>query len=405
MRAGAPPWAAPRIAITSDGSRLASRQLDVVVVGAGITGACVAHGLVGDGRRVVMLDRAAPVRGSTMASTALITFELDLPMHVLARSIGEEAAAAAWHHSVDALDALRELVLRERIACDWTSRDSLYLAGSAHGHRALRTEAAMRRTHGLPGEFVPANQLRERYGIDRTGALHADGVAAADPVRLTSGILAATRELEIHSPVEVTTVRSAAGGVELETNRGTIRAATAVFCTGYALLDCLPRAGLAVESTWAITGAPGLVYPTWLATTMVWEASNPYLYLRSGPSGGLIVGGRDEHGAERHAEPKLMEQKARAIAADAGRLLGLGLLKVERAWAGAFGSSDSGLPVIGPVPGIPGCHVVAGFGGNGITHAMLASRLITAELRGEPLDHSPLYHPVNAPGEIDTVAG
>ena len=404
MRAGVPPWGAPSIPIAGDGSQLSARGHDVIVVGAGITGACVAYGLAADGRRVVMLDRTAPARGSTLASTALITFELDLPLHLLARSVGEAAAIAVWHHSLESLDALRALVHREQISCDWLPHDSLYVTGNAYGHRALRAEAAMRHACGLPGTFVPSRQLREQYGIDRTGALHAEAVAVADPAKLTRGILAAIPALEIHSPIEVRSVRSEAGSLALDTTRGTIRASTVVFCTGYSLLDCLPRTGLSVESTWAIATTPRTAHPEWLDTTMVWEGSDPYLYLRSAPGGGLIIGGRDEHGADRHADPLLMPRKARQIAADAARLLGIGPLEVDRTWSGVFGASESGLPVIGPVPGLPGCHVVAGFGGNGITHAMLASRLIAAQLRGQPLAHSALYHPANTPGDADTVA-
>ena len=404
MRSGSTPWASPHITISGDGSRLDEQLIDVVVVGAGISGACVAHALAAQGRPVVMLDRALPAQGSTMASTALITWELDLPLHLLSRSLGAEAAGVAWTHSLDSLRALRDLVERERIACDWDDRSSLYLAGSAHGHRALRAEVAMRAGLGLPGTFVSSRQLRDRYGLDRTGAVHAEGMAVADPVKLTSGILRATQGLQLHCPVEVTAVRRGENSVTLETSRGPLRARTVVFCTGYALLDGLPSGGLSVDSTWAIATPPSADRPTWLDSTIVWEASDPYLYLRSTSDGRVIVGGLDEDGEARYTDREALARKAKRIAVEAGRLLGVGPLDVDCSWAGAFGSSESGLPVIGPVPGIPGCFVVAGFGGNGITHAMLAARLVTGELQARPLPLAGLYHPVNTPGEADSVA-
>ena len=73
-------------------------------------------------------------------------------------------------------------------------------------------------------------------------------------------------------------------------------------------------------------------------------------------------------------------------------------------WSGAFGASSSGLPVIGSVPGLPGCYVVAGFGGNGITHAMLAAQLLVAELQGTPLAHAELYRPASPDREAAAVA-
>ena len=47
-------------------------------------------------------------------------------------------------------------------------------------------------------------------------------------------------------------------------------------------------------------------------------------------------------------------------------------------WTGSFGSSPNGMPTIGAIPGYPRCYAVMGYGGNGITFSMLASKLITA---------------------------
>lgn len=373
------------------------RTVDIVVIGAGITGACVSHALTQAGRQVVVLDRRGPARGSTSASTALITFELDLPLHLLARMTGVERAVGAWRHSLGALARLRQLVEDERISCGWSDRASLYLAGTAHGYRALRTEVVMRQAHGIPGRYLTGGELRSRFGVERTGAIVCQGVAVADPVRLTAGILRAAQGVEIRSPVEVCAVHSERGVVELETSEGIVRTRTAVFCTGYELLDGLPTDELDVASTWAIATAPAAGYPEWLDSTIVWEASDPYLYLRTMPGGRLLVGGRDEGGADRHANSKLMPVKARRLAADARRLLGIRSLHVERCWSGAFGSSRTGLPVIGAVPGVPGCHVVAGFGGNGITHAMLAAEVLVAQVQGRRWPYLELYHPVARP--------
>jgi glycine/D-amino acid oxidase-like deaminating enzyme len=403
MRTGATPWAG---SLQSPG-RAASPlngSADLVVVGAGISGACVAHAFARSGRRVLMLDRAGPARGSTMASTALITFELDLPLHRLARRIGTAAAVTAWRQSMDAVDRLRRVVVSERLDCEWAERDSLYLAGTSYGHRALRAEADMRKHHGIPGRFIPPAELRDRFGIDRTGGLFAKGVAVADPVLLTSSLLAACPNLEIRAPVEVRAATTNPRGVRVETDRGVLEAKTVVFCTGYALLPCLPQVGLSVDSTWAIASPARHAFPDWLARTIVWEGSDPYLYIRTTPDGRLIAGGHDEPGAARHADAGLLPRKAKRIAADVGRLLGTGPVEAKLCWSGAFGASASGLPVIGPVPGLPGCFVVAGFGGNGITHAMLAAQLLHAELNGAPLAQAGLYRPASPDRKAVAVA-
>ena len=58
-------------------------ETDVLIIGAGITGAMIADALTQAGFRVVMVDRRHdPVKGSTVASTALVQYEIDTPLSI-----------------------------------------------------------------------------------------------------------------------------------------------------------------------------------------------------------------------------------------------------------------------------------------------------------------------------------
>jgi len=54
----------------------------------------------------------------------------------------------------------------------------------------------------------------------------------------------------------------------------------------------------------------------------------------------------------------------------------------EFAWAGAFGATATGLPIIRRLPRRPRIHAVMGYGGNGITFSRIASEIIATELDG-----------------------
>ena len=64
--------------------------------------------------------------------------------------------------------------------------------------------------------------------------------------------------------------------------------------------------------------------------------------------------------------------------------------QAEFRWAGVFGESPDGLPYIGPVPGRPGVFVALGFGGNGVTFAVVAAELLSRLVDGEEPEHLPL---------------
>src|SRR6185436_2593772 len=142
---------------------------DVLIVGAGITGAMIGEALAEAGLDVIIVDRRGPVQGSTVASTALVAYEVDAPIIELQRKIGKRAAARAWQRSRLAVAALQAF-FRER-GLQAQSRDALYLAGTSYGARALRQEAKLRQAAGIDTEFLNRAALYERFGIKHGAAL------------------------------------------------------------------------------------------------------------------------------------------------------------------------------------------------------------------------------------------
>ena len=54
----------------------------------------------------------------------------------------------------------------------------------------------------------------------------------------------------------------------------------------------------------------------------------------------------------------------------------------EFAWTGSFGTTRTGLPLIGKLPRHPRVHAVLGYGGNGITFSRMAAEIVRADLTG-----------------------
>ena len=78
----------------------------MLVIGAGITGAMIADALAPPGVKVAVVDKRGLAKGSTIASTALVQYEIDTPLIMLARKIGKEKAGRAWRRSRLAVEAL-----------------------------------------------------------------------------------------------------------------------------------------------------------------------------------------------------------------------------------------------------------------------------------------------------------
>jgi glycine/D-amino acid oxidase-like deaminating enzyme len=394
LRAGKPVWSAYRHSVVPESPLRRSTRADVVVIGAGISGSLVAQRLCELGLRPLILERRrGALLGSTAASTALLQFELDTPLVHLARKIGKRAAGRAWLCSHSAVNELRTQSHRLGIQARLESRPSLYLAGDLLNARGLRREALARQKLGLPSEFLDRRTLQHHFNIDRPAAILSHGNAEADPVALAAGFLrhAIRAGARLHAPHEVTDLHANGRYTTLVTADGLeIRARRVVLCTGYELPKIVPATQHQIYSTWAIATAP---QPDnlWPQRALIWEASDPYLYLRATADGRVICGGEDEEFSDAAHRDALIPRKTARLQTKLAKLFPQLDTRAAFSWTGSFGASTSGTPSFGPIPGYPCCFAVLGYGGNGITFSMLAASMIARAVRGRPDVHAGLF--------------
>ncbi|MBX3582108.1 MAG: FAD-binding oxidoreductase [Rhizobiaceae bacterium] len=393
LRTGRPVWFAYRAPSVTPERLDRDIRTDVAVIGMGISGAMMAEALTAAGLDVVCLDRRGPMRGSTPATTALVQFEIDQPLTRLSRMIGRTQAERAWRRSRLAVESLFACVAELGIECRIERRNSLYLAGDELGASDLAMEAAARRAAGISAHYLTRQDLADRYGIERDGAILSHGNIALDPRMLTAGLLrkAAERGARFFAPTEATRIAGSREEISIETKEGpTITARHAVLATGYELMDIVPATEHSIISTWAIATRPQ-PQKIWPEEAFIWEASDPYLYMRSTSDGRVICGGEDEDFEDEDKRDALIDRKSSRLAEKLSRLFPKLDTTPEFAWAGSFGTTSTGLPHIGTVPYHPRIHVVMGYGGNGITYSRIASEIVASALSGNADSDADLY--------------
>ena len=156
---------------------------------------------------------------------------------------------------------------------------------------------------------------------------------------------------------------------------GRVTAKYVVFAAGYEIPKYIKTRRHKIISTWAIATKrqPSKLWPE---RCFLWEASDPYLYIRTTPNGRVICGGEDEEFADAEKRDALITKKTATLERKLGTLFPWIDSKAEYAWTGSFGSSTTGLPSIGAILGMKNCFAIMAFGGNGITYARIAAELI-----------------------------
>ncbi|MDP3492727.1 MAG: FAD-binding oxidoreductase [Hyphomonadaceae bacterium] len=371
-------------------------EADIAIVGAGITGAFLAEKFTREGRRVVVLDRHAPATGSTAASTAMLLWELDSSLLELESRMGLDAAARIARRCRRQVAGIGALVESSGIAADFLPRPSLYLAGDKLDAADLREEHRIRQHLGFEGLYFDEGELAARGLIGSAGLLY-PGSAEVDPVKLARSLIAiaVARGARVISPTVAAVYEHTAKGVTVQTRDGNVvRVQTLVLASGYEMPDFVPAARHTLCTSWAIATPPMIAAACepWPDGALVWEASDPYLYLRTTADGRVIIGGEDEDFSDPARRDELTPQKVATLLAKAGkRCPGLGSVEPEFIWSGVFGETEDSLPMIGRVPGRANCLVAYGYGGNGITFSAMAAQLLAAELSGEPDEDAAFY--------------
>src|SRR5438034_173402 len=89
---------------------LKNTATNTVIIGGGISGALTAYYLTHAGVECILVDGRTIGLGSTCASTSLLQYELDIPLHQLKRSVGAYKAVRAYQLCGEAVDKLVDLM-------------------------------------------------------------------------------------------------------------------------------------------------------------------------------------------------------------------------------------------------------------------------------------------------------
>jgi len=352
---------------------------DVVVIGGGITGALVAFHLAEAGVKTLVLDKRDIGTGSTSGSTALLQYEIDVPLSVLIEKVGPAAATRSYELCRASIGKLESLAARLRIDCAFERKPSLFLARHKCEIAGFQQEFQLRLKMGIELEFYDAPAIRSHFPFSRPAALFSKDGGQVDPHRLAHGLLASGKRagLEVCDRTEMARLEQTRRGVRLTTRNGfKVNARRAVIAAGFESKALLKGDAGSLKSTYALISEPFPAIRGWHKHCLIWESGTPYLYLRTTDEGRIIVGGEDENFVSAKRRDALISQKTRTLVKKFGRLFPGLPLEVAYAWAGTFGETKDGLAYIGVHPRFPHAYFALGYGGNGITFSLIAAEII-----------------------------
>lgn len=348
------------------------RAVDVVVVGAGITGLATAVRVAAAGARVLVVEDRTVGAGATGYSTAKITAlhgtkYSDLVgrhgVEVAARYGAAQQAAVAW--------------LRPR-APGFEEESAFTYATDDDSLRVVEAEAAACAAAGLDTRFVEAVDLP----FATRGAVALDGQGQVDPMPLLGELV---KELETHGGAvventRVTGIRDGRRRACVRTTGGEIACDWVVVATGLPFLDRgLFFARTEPMSSYVIAAR----LPGRPPAGMHLSATEPVRSVRTAPDPTrpgerlLLVGGE---GHKTGADPHPYQRYEALLRWATGHF---GIDEVLYRWSAEDFVPDDGLPFVGPVWPFPTRVLVAtGYAKWGFTNGVAAANVLSSHITG-----------------------
>lgn len=368
-------------------------QCDVVVLGGGITGALVAEALTRQNVATVVVDKRRIAHGSTSASTALLQYDLDVPLYSLKRKIGKQNALTAYALCADAIGYIEELVNDIGNDCDFRKCPSLYFSTKKNGDISLEKEYKARRDAGFDVEFLEEEDIAARYQFRSKVAIRSALAAQVDPYRFTYSLLDCVQQRggSIFESTEVTKIDTG-GSITLTTKEGcTIKAKKIIFAVGYEAKEYLTEKTADLKSTYACITRPLAENLLWPEKCLLWNTEDPYFYARTTADNRIIFGGKDIEYEDDEIRDALIPKKREALRKTFHALFPHVPLDIETMWAGTFGETKDSLPYIGESPEWENAYFALGYGGNGITFSAIAAQALTDLYRGNKQSYLELF--------------
>jgi sarcosine oxidase subunit beta len=369
------------------------KTADVVIIGGGCMGASVAYHLARRGVTNVVLVEREPL---------LATQSTGRNSGGLRHQFSHEANVRFSIESIRLLEHFEELV---GSPVDFHQDGYLFLLSTEKSVADFRASVEMQRRLGVPVDWLDADQARAAApGLDTSGVLAAtfcrkDGVA--DPNGVTQGFARAAQAagVEICRETEATGILRRAGRVVgVETTRGRIETEAVVVAAGawtgelVALAARVPVPIRPLRRHIFIAQPPnsrgwvrgdGTGREEWLAPenhVMVIDFETTFYFHREGAN--LLFGMGDPNERFGFDTTVRWDLLAEVVEVAAKRLPVLADTAVSHAWAGLYEMTPDAMPIIGPVPKLPGLFLIAGFSGHGFQHSPAAGRVLADVVAG-----------------------
>jgi glycine/D-amino acid oxidase-like deaminating enzyme/nitrite reductase/ring-hydroxylating ferredoxin subunit len=360
-------------------------KVDVVVVGAGITGLMTATHLQGAGLKVAVIDAGEVGSGATGVSTGHLTQVPDCSFKQLVSNFGEDLAYQFVQSSQDAIDVLEgfsdELLGNFGRDCEYSRIPGFKYTENLTEVSSINDEVSCAKTLGL--------KIKENSGclpFSTSAIFEVQDQAMFNPLNFVMGLAErfVAKSGLLFENSRVAKIDDDRIG-KVHTALGSVQAKSIVLATHTPIGIYL---SLHTRLVPLVSYVMGVKLKNPPSTGLYWDTSEPYYYLRPWKEDIWIIGGRDHKTGqeastlERYVQLNDYIHKHFEVA------------ETSFYWSGELFESLDYVPYIGKIPFTTSLYSGTGYAGAGLTLGTVASKVISDTILGRKTEYTSLYDPL-----------
>ncbi|KAI4091622.1 MAG: hypothetical protein LQ348_007312 [Seirophora lacunosa] len=381
---------------------------DACVIGSGIAGVSTSYELVSRGVNVAMLEARDILSGESGRTSGHLSSSIDSGFTELVSKRGKDGARLAVESHTWAINRVGEISKQLGIDCEYRQLPgydiSQYEKGQ-DGHeddvKDFKEEAKVMNELGIKASYQDNFAVKGWDGkVDQRDAITYLGQATFHPTKYILGVLKwLTQQPNFQCYTRTRVMSVEEKGLLNKEVKITTEAGHTVTCANAVEATCVPLQKLSVvaEMKFYRTYCIAVRVPKGsVEDCLLYDSMDPYHYVRftacDENDDYLIIGGNDHKvGQENDAGGRYSELESwvRARFTQAG--------SVDYRWSGQIFEPVDYTAFIGANQGQSHVYICTGDFGNGLTHGVLAGKLLADEIMGFKNPWSKLYNPSRIP--------
>jgi glycine/D-amino acid oxidase-like deaminating enzyme len=389
---GRSPWTDrfPRSRVPSYPRLRGRHEIDVVVIGGGLTGCATAYAFAAAGLKVALVEAAQIGRGASVLSTGWISDDPGASFVAAEQLIGRRAARHAWQSWRRAALDFTALLRRLDVKCHLEPRPTLIAATTQEQAAQLKREHKVRKEAGLDAPSLNAKAILAEAAFQAAGSIRTRDGATIDPYRAAIGLAAAAadRGAQIFERTAAMRTKFGRRTADVVLDDGNIRTKRIIVATGRptVLFKSLIR-HFWLKSSFLVMTAP---VPAKVRSQLgrreavIRDLAQPPHVVRWVDDERLLISGADAAEVLPRLRDKTIVQRTGQLMYELSTIYPeiSGILP-EYGWEAPYALTAEGVPYLGPHRNFPHHLFAFGDASRSVTGAYLASRVLLRHHLGE----------------------